>query len=123
MYEDILVHTGRTIVTVAAAEKTSSGRAVQSETEPDADTPTWECCLFLPRPSAEEDRGQRKVKRPELLLDPAVEVEAEDRVEVLAPELTGPGFVRWEVEGDPQPFGPPGEELVGKLALVRRVKT
>lgn len=102
-------------------ERTSAGRRVEVETAPEA-AETFTCCLFLPQPQAEDDRGQRKVKRPQLLCEPGVELKAEHEVEVLAAELTGPGWVRWKVEGDPQPFGPPGEELVGKLAMLKRVR-
>lgn len=118
----MLVHLGRKVeVTVGA--QTSSGRRPQSESVPDDDTPTFECCLFLPPPGGQEsERGQRKVKTPELLLPDDSDLAAEDQVDVQAPELTGPGFVRWQLTGDPQPFGPPGEDLVGQLARLQRVK-
>lgn len=123
MYDDILVHVGRKVETTAGAA-TSAGRRVQSETPVDDDTPTFGCCLFLPPPAGQEsERGQRKVKQPELLLPDDSDLVAEDQVEVLAAELTGPGFVGWQLTGDPQPFGPPGEDLVGRLARLQRVKT
>jgi hypothetical protein len=122
-YADVLVHTARPV----REEETGPKVDGRPSTEPVEGTP-FDCCLFLPAPSAEAERQGRRVKRPQLLMathDRAaqpVAVSAEFRLLVTAPEVTGAEPVLWQVEGDPQPFGKPGEPLIGQLAILRRVE-
>lgn len=121
-FEDILVHTARPL----REEETGPKVDGRPPTAPVLGTP-FACCLFLPAPGAEAERQGRRIKRPTLLmatLDTAgepVAVSAEFRLLVTAPEL-GLDGVEWQVEGDPQPFGKPGEELIGMQATLRRVE-
>jgi hypothetical protein len=90
------------------------------------------CVLFLPSPGGAQDTTFRPkvVKRPTLLFNPTrldgslVLVGSEDELAVSAPELeawTGAAEARWQVDGDPQPFGPPGlvYGVVATLKIVR----
>lgn len=127
-YEDVLVHTATPLLWVTGPN--------WIEGEPDENrvpgTP-FACCLFLPLPGqAQPRRGRRVVSVPTLLLathdlaDSPVDVRASDELDITAPELPppwgGPDPVRWQVEGDPQPFGPPGEDLVGMQVALKRVE-
>jgi hypothetical protein len=50
---------------------------------------------------------------------------ADDELLITAIELspaTGAETVRWQIEGQPQPFGPPGEAVVGVQANLKRVE-
>lgn len=114
------------------------------EGEPGIEGPTgvrgtpFPCVLFLPLGS--EDEGQprsRKVTRPTLMFEPfdfdGAPVEppsAEDELLIAAPELAAsfeqaegeePGTGRWQIEGTPQPFGPPGR-VIGYQATVKQVE-
>lgn len=88
----------------------------------------FDCCLFLPAPGGEDQRQGRRVKRPTLLIATldraadAVVLSGKVKVDVTAPELTGPEPVRWQLDGDPQPFGPPGDVPVGMQATLRRIE-
>ena len=101
----------------------------EPEIEDDEGTP-FDCALFLPL-SAEDGaapRGRRQVRRPTLLLPPTDDDDVEltvshaDLLDVTAPELTGPEAVRWQVESGPQPFGRPGDPLVGSQVMLKRVE-
>lgn len=122
-FEDILVHTGRPVAPETTGPKVNGKATVE-----DVQGTPFSCCLFLPAPGGEEDRGGRRVKRPTLLVSPVdrsgepVTVAAKLKLLVTAPELTGPTAVLWQVEGDPQPFGKPGEPLIGSQATLRRVE-
>lgn len=126
-YEDVLVHTA-----VPAVRKEEGGAWVQgepsNESDPRPGVPVA-CCLFLPLSGEQQaPRGRRAVRVPLLLLSHTDEDGADvdlgpaDEVDVTAPELTGPDPVRWQIDGYPQPFGPPGEELIGKQVNVKRVE-
>lgn len=128
-YEDILVHTAWPLVTEEEGE----------EVDGDVDaaerfgTP-FGCCLFLPQgvEDAPNPRGGRQVRRPTLLVAPEddlgqpVALPHEAELDVMAAELNLAegrpieARVRWQVDGSPQPFGPPGEDIIGaQVALVR----
>jgi hypothetical protein len=91
------------------------------------------CILFLPGPGGEQQgpARMRAVQEPTMLYnavrDDNSPVELTDETELLvsAPELaafTGGATVRWQVVGDPQPFGPPGRTIVGVQATLRQVR-
>jgi hypothetical protein len=93
--------------------------------------PGFPCFLFLPLGS--EDSGSprsRKISRPTVMWDPAevvggVSPTASNELWIEAPELAavvGGPAARWQIEGDPQPFGPPGAKLVGVQATLKQVK-
>lgn len=94
------------------------------------DGPEFPCFLFLPLGSEDEAHPRsRKVSRPTVMWDPAEVVgdnpTADDELLIVAPELApvlGAGEVRWQVDGAPQPFGPPGEQVVGVQATLKRVE-
>ena len=107
-----------------------------------APTPTrgtaFPCVLFLPLGSEDESQPRsRKITRPTLMWEPvdfdgvalAVPVGADHELLVSAPELAGyfdqaegepDGTGRWQVEGSPQPFGPPGR-VIGYQATLKQV--
>jgi hypothetical protein len=92
----------------------------------------WPCVLFLPlvgeeAPAAQRGFRPRAVQRPTLLFNPGDVVgrspSKDVRVLIHAPDLapwTGGDDVLWEVDGIPQPAGPPGRPLVVQ-ATVKRV--
>lgn len=128
MYDDVLVH-------VAQPVRTETGttwiEGVPEETE---QTPVtgeqFPCCLFLPLAGEQiPPRGRRVVKVPTLLMATydnagnSVSIGPADELLVTAPELPGHATpVRYQVDGAPQPFGPPGEELVGLQVTLKRVE-
>ncbi len=86
----------------------------------------FNCCLFIPLGGESESAaGKREVSRPQLLYLPEdqagvpVVLREEDSLLVTAAELNlARGLAEtfqeeWRVDGAPQPFGPPGELLVG----------
>lgn len=103
------------------------------------------CVLFLPlgqeeTPGGDSPRG-RKITRPTILFEPVrpsdwpeaggspIVVGADDELLVFAPELAGHfaqaaneavGTGRWQVDGRPQPFGPPGT-VIGVQATLKQV--
>lgn len=105
----------------------------------------FECVLFLPGPGGEDSSAAaafkpRVVRRPTLLYNPtrnildgsrgllgdgsAIAVTSEDELLISAPELagwTGGARVRWQADGDSQPFGPPGRVL-GVMATLLQVR-
>lgn len=121
--DDVLVHTGRPVSPEQAGPKVD-GKAVIEDVP---GTP-FDCVLFLPSPGGEEDRGRRVVKRPTLLMGPEdragerVALSGQQKVLVTAPELTGGDPVLWQVEGNVQAFGKPGEDVIGSQATLRRVE-
>jgi hypothetical protein len=129
----VLVH----VATPVRFEDGSDGEWIEGEPGEGGSEPVagdeFPCVLFLPGGS--EDSGQprsRKITRPTLLFEPvnadsgaAVAVSADDELLVRAPEmafLTGAEEVRWQVEGQPQPFGPPGT-VIGVQATLKRVES
>ena len=89
--------------------------------------------LFLPDEAATSDTEvswrPRQVRQPTLLYDPArvpagVEQPTKDStLFVSAPELepwTGGVEVEWQIDGAPQPFGPPGR-VIGVLVRLKAV--
>lgn len=90
------------------------------------------CVLFLPGPGGQQDNPyrQRVVRTPQIMFNPlradltTVVLGKSSEVLVTAPDLaayTGANTVRWLLQGDAQPFGPPGT-VYGLLALLTRVE-
>lgn len=125
---DVLVHRGVPLQTVSSGEWVEGERVA----EPVAGTP-FDCVLFLPQGTFSGEGRGRRVKEPTLLYSPEndvgapVALSAEDEVLLSAPELNvaeglpGDAQVRWQLTGDPQPFGKPGEDPIGLQATLRRV--
>lgn len=98
----------------------------------------FDCCLFLPIGDEEEAATRviygRNVTRPTLLYLPeddagnAVALTHEEELLIVAPEINvtegraADAEVRWAVQGRPQPFGPPGEDVIGLQARLARVE-
>lgn len=132
-YSDVLVHRGRAIASVGRTPDLDDmvyGDAGVEEVE----IPTeFACCIFLPLGSEEPTGRGRGVREPTLLYatrnvaGEMTMLRKEMSVEVLAPELNaaeglpGDEWVRWELRGAPQPFGPPGQEPIGLQAIVKRI--
>lgn len=86
---------------------------------------------FLQLPQSEEDsasaRGRRQIRRPTLLFrskdmaGDVIDLRGEDELEILAPLLTGPEPVLWQVVGRPEYLAAP-RRLVGFRARLRRVE-
>ena len=119
-YGDVLQHSGRIVRT------TEGANWVAGEPDTNDDQPAGEpfpCCLFLPLASdTPVPRGTRRVTQPTLLLPSGLDLNKADKLEVTAPQVTGPAAVLWEVDAGPQPFGPPGNETVGAQCVVKRVE-
>lgn len=93
----------------------------------------FDCVLFLPQGTESAGPRTRKVREPTLLYAPeddrggVVGLFPEDEVDVIAPELNrAEGWeedraVRWQVVGAPQPFGKPGDDVIGFQATLRRI--
>lgn len=125
-FGDILNHEA---VRIREAE---SGEWVEgARDEGPVEGPTFDCVVFLPGPQAEQNRGARQVKKPTLMFEPVdvaggnFELVAEDQVRVTAADEE-PNVRKliegvWEVDGDPQPFGRPGDPVVGLQAGLKRV--
>jgi hypothetical protein len=126
--EDILVHVATPAATTAEEGEWIDGeQAIQ-----DVQGRPFPCCLFLPQ-GAESGRSGREVKRPTMLYlavypdGSAIQIMRQDRLSVVAPELgvsTGLALgepFRFQVDGDPQPLGRPGDDLVGFYAVLKSV--
>jgi len=100
--------------------------------------PQFPAVLFLPLGQEEAGPRARKVTRPTLLWEPvnadtgeAVDPPGpDDELLISAPELAGwfeqapgeeDGVGRWQVDGPPQPFGPPGT-VIGVQAILKAVR-
>jgi hypothetical protein len=122
-FEDILVHTGRPVTAEQAGPKVDGKARLE-----DVPGTPFDCVLFLPAPAAEAERQGRRVRRPTLMFGPLdragepVTLGAKANVLVTAQELTGPDGVLWQVDGDPQPLGKPGEDIIGSQASLVRVE-
>lgn len=105
-------------------------RGVQ-EPEPIVGAP-FKCVLFMPGPGGRQDSEYRPrtVRAPTLLYNPTrpdrtpVVVLAENELSIDAPELApwigGVSPARFQCDGDPQPFGPPGR-VFGLQATLRLI--
>jgi hypothetical protein len=121
---DVCIHTCTPVSMV------ESGELVEGETdiEPQEGTP-FQGILFLPQGGEEPNPYRpRKISRPTLLYLPLdsegqpVVLAAEDELLITAAELapwTGATEARWQVDGTPQPFGPPGSVIGIQAALVK----
>lgn len=117
-------HTATPVIYVEAGERIEGERDVEPVTGV-----SFGC--FLQLPGGEEDnsspRGRRQVKRPTLLyrardfVGDVIAVAASDDLLIVAPLITGPDAVRWQVVGDPEPLASP-RRLVGFQARLRRVE-
>lgn len=102
-----------------------------------AEGPTFPCVLFLPTGQEEANPYRpRKITRPTILFEPsrpddwddepgtAITVSADDELLIGAPELAawaGSDNARWQIDGAPQPFGPPGR-VIGVQATLKAVE-
>lgn len=129
----ILVHSATPISfrEGAAGDEWIEGEPGEAGAEPVQGVP-FACILFLPGPGGEEANAfkPRAVRRPTLLFNPTrddgspVALTHEDELLISAPELasfTGAAVVRWQLDGDAQPFGPPGR-VGGAQATLKRVE-
>jgi hypothetical protein len=122
--EDVCIHT----VTPVSTEATGPLVEGERDEQPVPGTP-FQGVLFLPLGSEEANPFRpRKLSRPTLLCLPEdaagqpVTLKPEDEVTILAPELapwTGANAARWQVDGAPQPFGPPGSVIGFQANLVK----
>lgn len=139
----ILVHVATPVSYVegVAGDEWIEGEPGEGGPQPVEGVP-FECVLFLPSPGGEEANPYkpRVVRRPTLLYNPDrnivdpsrglvgdgsdIELSAEDELLILAPELiawTKLERARWQLEGDSQPFGPPGK-VYGAMATLLQVR-
>lgn len=128
--EDILVHTARKWA-LTEGETWVEGEYEEGESF----GPEFDCCLFLPQGSKAGAGRGRMVREPTLLFSPEdnvggapVALKPEDEVYVVAPELNlvegraEDAEVRWMVNGAAQPFGKPGEDVIGFQVTLRRIE-
>lgn len=132
----LLVHTATPQVTTAGPDAETQwieGTPSTEGTKPRAGVP-FPCVLFLPQ--APEQAGEqvswkpRVLTRPTLLYNPTrddgtpVRLTKDAELDVLAVDLApflGAETVRWQLDGDPQPAGPPGRPVV-VIANLKRVE-
>lgn len=126
--EDICVHTG---TPVRYGEVSAEWVEGEPDIEPQRGTP-FACVLFLPRgaEATTDAFRRRQVTRPTLLytgMDVGggeVQLTGDDELELTAAEEPPVARAmiegRWMVDGDPQPFGPPGQ-VIGWQATLERV--
>lgn len=97
--------------------------------EPVAGLP-FACVLFLPQSTEgagqEFSWRQRAITRPTLLYNivradgSRVDIGKDDELTISAPDLAewqGGALARWQVDGIPQPFGPPGRAFACQATL------
>lgn len=121
----VCVHTATPVT-----QSESDDEATWAAGEPDESTvtgTTFPCCLFLPLGPARQDTKGRQVREPTLLWEaydeegePLPLVRINDELLIVALELTGEDPVRWQVLGEPQPLGAPGN-VIGFQATLARV--
>lgn len=117
-------HTATPVIFLQSGERIEGERDVAEE----AGTP-FGC--FLQIPGGEEDgstpRGRRQIKRPTLLFRPrdllgdVIALSNADELLIVAPNLTGPDAVRWQVVGTPEILSAP-RRLKGFQARLKRVE-
>lgn len=120
----VTVHLAVPIAPVQSGEWVEGRREKKDE----PGTP-FDCLLQLPTGGSEEavPRGRRVIKQPQILYEDfdhagaELAIDAEDELEITAPELTGPDPVKWQVDGAPTPLAKPGF-LIGYLARLKRVE-
>jgi hypothetical protein len=129
-YEDVLVHTA---VPIVKRRRTTTVDGDTGGTGDEPGTP-FDCCLFLPQGSEQSTPFGRQVRRPTLLVAPEdslgqpVALPFNAEVDVIAEELNlaegrpAEANVRWQVDGSPQPFGKPGDDVIGYQVTVKRVE-
>lgn len=121
--EDICVHIGRPVAPESTGPKVDGKASTQ-----DVPGTPFSCVLFMPSPGGEEDRGGRRVSRPTLMFLPTdragqpMALTGKQKVLVTAAELTGPEAVLWQVDGNVQPLGKPGDPIIGSQAYLKRVE-
>jgi hypothetical protein len=117
-------HTATPVIYLQGGERIQGEKDVARELA----TP-FGCFLQIPV-GAEDDsqpRGNRQVKRPTLLyrakdiVGDVIELRPADELEIVAPLLTGPDPVVWQVLGSPEPLAAP-RRLIGFQARLRRVE-
>lgn len=120
--EDICVHRA----TVKRTERT--GEKVEGEWEEAAvDGQTFDCILFPPEPGPEQNLLRRVILVPTLLhyaedvAGAPLTLSKDEEVDVTVIGIPAKWGGRWQVDGEPQPFGPPGAAPVGELATLKRV--
>jgi DNA mismatch repair protein MutH len=130
---DVCIHRATPLETRLDTQAT--GTYLEGERDDETPAPAavgkrFACVLFLPLGGEEPNPfRRRKITRPTLLFLPtaedgsAVSISADSELLIEAPDLaafTGGAQVRWQVDGDPQPFGPPGE-VIGAQATLSKV--
>lgn len=107
-----------------------SGERIEGERDvEEVEGTPFGCFLQIPlgQEATSSPRGRRQVKSPTLLMrkkDKAGDVitlSNADELMIVAPLLTGPDPVRWQVIGTPQPLAAP-RRLVGFEARLKRVE-
>lgn len=134
-YEDILVHRAIPLRTVTPDRDEEDWVDGDYSPVPDTEGTPFDCCLFLPagQPQPAAPLG-RQVRVPTLLCaavddeDKPPVLAPEDELDVIAEELNlqegraADARVRWQVEGTGQPFGRPGDDVIGAQVTLRRVE-
>lgn len=127
------VHTATPLVYAEAGTDDAwvEGERTSEGIEPVSGVP-FPCALFLPAAGGAQNTPTRlrQVTVPTLLFNPlradgsVIELGNETELMITAPEFEpwlGAPVVRWQVQGRPQPFGPPGS-VIGVLATLQRVE-
>lgn len=130
-FEDVLVHRATPLLSTKGDPDTW----VEGESADEQEVPgsPFDCCLFLPQGSEDGEKRGRGVREPTLLFLPEndegepVALSREDQLDVVAPELNvvegraADAVVRWQVAGAAQPFGKPGEDVIGFQVTLRKI--
>lgn len=133
-YEDILVHRATPLRTLTPDADEDDWAEGDYSPVPDTPGTPFDCCLFLPagQPQPTAALG-RQVRVPTLLCSPEDDLGVppvlapEDELDIVAEELNvqegraPDAAVRWQVEGTGQPFGKPGEDVIGSQVTLKRV--
>lgn len=135
----VLVHRGRRLRVVEDAGAVEWIEGEPGEGPAAVPGPVFPVVLFLPLGSEDAGPRSKKITRPTLMWEPVnadtgepVEpVTADDELLIDAPDLAAwfeqapgeePGVGRWQVDGPPQPFGPPGS-VIGVQATLKAVRS